>query len=140
MIVTPVALLYTEYRIEVAWHHLLFAPVMLGLGILLGVFYVLWFSWNVFGSQHFVVRDGEIGIESRMLVALFPRRYAIGDIVSIQYHVAGYRGANAIRMELRGRSIPASFGENLTSDEAQMVLEAIAKGIPMLAGKIHRQD
>ena len=140
MIVAPLALFYTEFRLIAAAHRLLYLRAFIFLGVMLGLFYLGWFCWSVFGRQKLIFSEGEMTIASRMLGMSMRRRVAIGDVTRVRIQGVGYRVPSCVVFDVKSRKRPYGFGESLNGADTLTVLDAIAKGIPMLAGKIHRTD
>ena len=124
----------------VAAQRLPYLRAFLGLGLLLGLFYVWWFCWNVFGREKLVISEGDVTITKKILGIGPSRKVRIAEIAAIRYSESDYRVPNFIVFSVRGKHTGYPFGETLEKADLMTVLDVIAKGVPMLAGKIHRSD
>jgi hypothetical protein len=136
----PLALVYTELRLMAAAESVPYTLLLIGVGLVLGLFYIVWFFWNIVGYQELVFSEGEMTISERLLRMSWSRKIAVADITGVRLREGVYRRPSCVVLDVRSRKTPYAVGENLNNADSLAVLQAIGRGIPMLAAKMQMPD
>jgi hypothetical protein len=135
-LVTPFCVLATALRLlgaAASLHHALWFVL---LGLLLGVFYLWLFLWNLFGREQVDFHFASVTATYKLLGCRRVCTYPVSDIRQITYVGLLARGEPSLRLMLSDRKDPVAVLIGLGNRDAATLLGKIAKSYPYLASKI----